>query len=103
MNTDIERLPKAPEGYACCNTGSDGSMTLFGPATPRQISHLVTVVDGGYRGNTLCGLTRFDERDPITWKIIRPADIPGWSMNGGVWGRGVVQEKCEKCWEGFDE
>lgn len=86
----IEPMPKAPPGYACCRVG--------GCTSNIQISHLVIEVDNGFHGPTLCGLTRFDSRDK-NYVIVRAADLPGWSMNGGVSGPDVAQEKCPTCWE----
>lgn len=61
-----------------------------------QITHLIRRNPrvpgqlGGTPGDTLCGLTRFD-RDG------KKADIPGWSVEGGVFGPDVQQIECEAC------
>lgn len=47
---------------------------------------------------TLCRLTRFDTRDPHTGSVLLPADLPGWSMGGGVSGPGVEQIECPDCY-----
>lgn len=63
-----------------------------------QTTHLVRRNEkGGTPGPTLCGLTRFDERDPETWALIEKADLPGWSVGGGVFGPGVEQVECQAC------
>lgn len=91
-------MPKPPPGFAACRV-HDGQQALIPVGATRQISHLVVAKrGGGYSGPTLCGLTRFDDRDPDTWQLIRPADLPGWSMNGGVSGPGIEQIVCEECW-----
>lgn len=85
-------LPEAPDGFACCR---------FHPEPATMESHLVVVVDGGFHGPTLCGLTRFDTLNK-NGDVVRPADIPGWDMNGGHHGPGVRQVQCGVCWERAD-
>lgn len=84
-----EPMPKPPAGYAACRVG-------YSP----QITHLVILDSAGSNGGrpTMCRLTRFDVKDPHTRKVMVPADLPGWSMSGGVSGPGVEQVKCEACW-----
>lgn len=60
----------------------------------KQTTHLVR------RGevDTICGLTRFDEYDPEDGtKVTRAADLPGWSVGGGLSGPGVKQIVCNDC------
>jgi hypothetical protein len=83
--------PKAPPGFSACRVYDNPSRT--------QTSHLVRYVGRGTPGRTLCGLTRFDDRDPETRELIRKADLPGWNMDGGVSGPGVAQQLCEPCWK----
>lgn len=92
-NSAPARMPNAPKGYACCRTSSGATHTS------EQTSHLVIWDSAGYHGPTLCGLTRFDHRDPETHEVTRPADLRGWSMDGGVYGPNVEQVKCPTCWE----
>ena len=82
-------LPVAPAGFITCVTGYNPHM-----------SHLVAVDAQGNNGGrpTVCGLTRFDQRDKTTGKLIRRADLPGWGLGGGVSGPTVVQERCTGCW-----
>src|SRR5690606_4506303 len=58
-----------------------------------QTSHLVRVVNGATPGRTLCGLSRFDSRPGAS-----DADLPGWSMGGGVFGPNVEQTQSSTCW-----
>lgn len=83
-----EPIPRAPEGFQVCNV-HDGRETITGYLATRQVNHLVAVPTSG---PTLCGLSRFGE----------DADLPGWSMGGGVYGPAVVQIKCEECWRSYD-
>lgn len=91
-NVRLREPWKAPRGFACCNVYRDRCQT----------SHLVMVQVKGFSkctpGPTLCGLSRFDEHDPETNRVTRKADLPGWSINGGVSGGGIVQVACESCW-----
>ena len=57
-----------------------------------QVTHLVPAVNGRPHGDTVCGLTRFDNSE--TGRI---ADLPGWSIGGGVFGPNVKQVDCEAC------
>jgi hypothetical protein len=77
----------------------DGTAPLRTTTGPNvQTTHLVRRSEnGGTPGDTLCGLTRFDRRDPETWAVIEEADIRGWSVGGGVFGPGVVQQNCAEC------
>ncbi len=77
-------IPKAPTGYQTCNV-HDGHQTLLAEGATRQVNHLVAVPTSG---PTLCGLTRFGPN----------ADLPGWSMGGGVYGPDVTQIECVECW-----
>jgi len=77
-------IPKAPAGYETCNV-HNGRQTVVATGATVQVNHLVAVPTSG---PTLCGLTRFGP----------DADLPGWSMGGGVSGGTVVQKKCSPCW-----
>lgn len=92
-----ETMPKAPAGFEACRV-HDGRQSLLADGATRQVTHLVALDENGSNGGrpTVCGLTRFDTGG-------RPADLPGWSMGGGVFGPGVTQERCEACWLGGDE
>lgn len=68
-----------------------------------QTTHLVRRVGRGTPGPTLCGLTRFDKRDPETYEVIEKADIGGWSVEGGVFGEDVAQIECPDCVEASRE
>lgn len=89
MSAKYDRMPEPPAGYAACRVGS-----------LRQITHLVILDSEGSNGGrpTMCRLTRFDTRDPGTGARLLLADLPGWSMGGGVEGPGVEQVKCPDCW-----
>ena len=83
-----ERMPTPPAGFEACRTG-------YSP----QITHLVILDDTGSNGGrpTLCRLTRF----PTCGKngeVLLDADLPGWSMGGGVQGPGVKQVECPDCY-----
>lgn len=92
-------IPTAPSGFATCNV-HNGAQTLLAPGATRQVNHLVRRGEhGGTPGDTLCGLTRFDRDD-------RPADLPGWTIGGGVSGPTIEQVRCGACWseaEHFDQ
>ena len=66
-------------------------MTLLGfDLGDVQTTHLVKLNErGGHGGPTVCGLSRFG----------KDADIPGWSMGGGVSGTTVRQDSCVPCFE----
>ena len=90
-------MPRPPAGYAACR------VFVHGPPQ-KQISHLVVVgAKGGFIGNTLCGLTRFDQRAEDGRAILRAADLSGWSMNGGTSGSNIEQVKCDECWKIADD
>lgn len=93
-------MPRPPKGYAACRV-YDGDHAPWTDGVTRQVTHLVALDDR--RGNggrpTVCGLTRFDERD-ADYVVTRPADLPSWSMDGGVRGPNVEQARCERCWDG---
>ena len=94
-------MPKPPTGYAACRV-HDGTQTLLAPGARRQVTHLVKLDERGSNGGrpTLCGLTRFPTYEIApdgSYKECRPADLPGWSMGGGVSGPGVVQKMCAEC------
>ena len=93
-------MPKAPVGYVACRVADRGGLI---PALPvRQVTHLVELDANGRNGGrpTVCGLTRFDERDPLGMTLLRAADLPGWGMGDtGVHGPGVEQVKCPGCWD----
>lgn len=84
MSAD-DRIPRPPAGFQTCNV-HDGRQDLWAAGATRQVNHLVVVGDGN--GPTLCGLTRFGQ----------DADLPGWSMGGGVSGPSIEQAPCEACW-----
>lgn len=80
---------QVPEGFQTCNTYRDGVQT----------NHLVRWVGEGHMRGTpgrtvLCGLTRFDSKPGAN-----DADLPGWSMGGGVFGPHIRQQACPACWE----
>lgn len=81
------RQPSPPGGFAICQTG-------VGARRSERINHLVRCNErGGTPGPTVCGLTRFDSKPGVS-----DADIPGWSMHGGLSGSGVTQTNCPACW-----
>ena len=81
-------IPRAPKGYQTCNV-HDGRQDLWAKGARRQVNHLVAVPTSG---PTLCGLTRFGPN----------ADLPGWSMGGGVSGPSIVQAPCPSCWQAVE-
>ncbi|QHB37207.1 hypothetical protein QDA03_gp34 [Microbacterium phage Terij] len=86
-------FPKAPKGYVACRT-------IQRNATH---THLVALDADGSNGGrpTVCGLTRFDKRDPETHTVIEKAGLPGWGMgDSGVQGIDVEQTTCEACYAG---
>lgn len=82
-------MPTPPDGFEACRVG-------YSP----QITHLVLADSKGSNGGrpTLCRLTRFPTLDPHTRKELLPADLPGWSMGGGVSGPSVEQVECSECY-----
>jgi hypothetical protein len=91
-----DEMPDPPEGYAACRT-MGGRMALFGDLGNEQTTHFVKLNERGrHSGPTVCGLTRFDTRN-AEGLVTRPADIPGWAMNGGVSGPEVIQTVCPDC------
>lgn len=82
-------MPTPPAGFAACRVG-------YNP----QITHLVMLDSKGSNGGrpTMCRLTRFDTKDPHTHEVLLRADLPGWSMGGGVSGRDVKQVECPECY-----
>lgn len=83
-------IPKAPPGFATCNV-HNGTQDLWAQGATRQVNHLVRREVHGTPGLTLCGLTRFDAYG-------RSADLPGWSIGGGVSGPNIEQTPCAACW-----
>lgn len=81
-------IPRPPKGYQTCNV-HDGRQDLWAKGARRQVNHLVAVPTSG---PTLCGLTRFG----------KDADLPGWSMGGGVSGPSIVQAPCPACWQAVE-
>lgn len=77
-----------PPGFQTCNVYRPG----VGESV--QTNHLVRWVGTGTPGPTMCGLTRFDSAMGA-----QDADLPGWSMGGGVFGPKVRQVACPDCWE----
>jgi hypothetical protein len=94
----VSGMPRPPKGYATCRV-HDGERKLIPLGAVRQITHLVTLDEQGRNMGrpTVCGLTRFDQRNE-QHEVVHPADLPGWSMGGGVAGPGIEQVKCEPCW-----
>ena len=89
--TDVRKfgpMPTPPKGFAACRTG-------WNP----QITHLVILDSAGSNGGrpTLCRLTRFPTRGK-NGETLLEADLPGWSMGGGVSGPGVEQIECPACY-----
>lgn len=86
-------MPRPPEGFEACRVG-------YNP----QITHLVLCDSKGNAGRpTMCRLTRFPDRDRETGKVLLKADLPGWSMGGGVMGPDVQQIECPECWARIGE
>lgn len=82
------KMPKPPAGFEACRVGS-------GP----QVTHLVLCDSKGNGGRpTMCRLTRFDTKDRETGKVLLRADLPGWSMGGGVSGPSVEHIECPECY-----
>lgn len=96
---EFEHMPKPPNGYATCRV-HDGEQKLLALGARRQVTHLVALDEVGSNGGrpTVCGLTRFDKRNE-QYEVVRPADLPGWSMGGGVYGPGVKQARCWACFD----
>lgn len=92
-------MPAAPPGFETCRV-HDGSQDLMATGAARQVTHLVALDAKGSNGGrpTVCGLSRFDRRDDHH-RVVRRADLSGWSMGGGVSGPGVVQVACEGCFD----
>lgn len=88
-STAAAPMPEPPEGYAACRTG-------YSP----QVTHLVILDSQGSNGGrpTMCRLTRFPTLDPHTGKVLLRADLPGWSLGGGVSGPRVQQVECPDCY-----
>lgn len=83
-------IPAAPAGFLTCNV-HNGRQDLAADGATVQVNHLVAANGrGGTPGDTVCGLTRFGPN----------ADLPGWSMGGGVFGPAITQHKCPACWAG---
>lgn len=90
-------FPPAPKGYEACRTIVAGANATH--------THLVALDAQGSNGGrpTVCGLTRFDKRDPETHKVIERAGLPGWGMgDSGVTGIDVDQTKCDACYAGAE-
>lgn len=82
----IEKV-SPPRGFDTCNVYRGNVQT----------SHLVRLVGNGTPGPTMCGLTRFDQRNE-DYEVVRKADLPGWSMRGGgCFGPGIEQRPCAPC------
>ena len=83
-----EPMPQPPAGFAACRVG-------YSP----QVTHLVMLDSKGSNGGrpTMCRLTRFDTRD-VDGSVLLAADLPGWSMGGGVTGYDVKQVECPACY-----
>lgn len=94
MPTDLHYMPPAPEGFVACRT-----MHYKG-----QTTHLVALDEKGSNGGrpTVCGLTRFDDRDEDGRPIPNTAGLPGWGLNGGHSGPNVEQIKCAGCYAVVD-
>ena len=87
-------MPDPPAGFAACRV-HDGRQSLLADGATRQVTHLVELdEEGNNMGRpTVCGLTRFDSEPGA-----KDADLPGWSMGGGIYGPDVEQVRCEGCW-----
>ena len=95
VRADARERIAIPPGFVACRSCRDSVQTV----------HLVALDEHGRNGGrpTVCGLTRFDERDPDSDEVVRPADLPGWSMGGGgIFGPATVQRACPKCWQEVD-
>jgi hypothetical protein len=81
-------MPEPPKGYAACRVGYSS-----------QVTHLVILDSKGSNGGrpTMCRLTRFPTRG-ADGETLLSADLPGWSMGGGVSGPGVKQIECPDCY-----
>lgn len=92
QSAEFERMPKPPEGFEACRVGSNP-----------QVTHLVILDSTGSNGGrpTLCRLTRFRTRG-TDGELLLDADLPGWSMGGGVEGPGVRQIECDDCYDRLD-
>lgn len=85
-------FPPAPKGFVACRV-------ILPHAT---LTHLVELDEKGSNGGrpTMCGLTRFDDRDSDGRPIPHTAGLPGWGMgDSGISGPGVDQIKCGGCYE----
>lgn len=88
----MSSFPPAPAGYVACRT------TLRGAT----LTHLVQLDEKGSNGGrpTVCGLTRFDDRDADGRPIPGTAGLPGWGMgNSGVFGPHWKQVTCDDCYQ----
>ena len=87
------RFPPPPAGYEACRT----------ILTNATLTHLIELDEHGSNGGrpTVCGLTRFDDRDPDGRTIPNTAGLPGWGLgDSGVTGPGVIQIRCLDCYNG---
>ncbi len=95
-------MPPAPAGFVACRV-HDGDQKLLALGARRQVTHLVRLDEKGSNGGrpTVCGLSRFPSTEWVDGEQrTRPPDLPGWGMGGsGVYGPGIVQERCEACFE----
>lgn len=84
-------FPPAPAGFVACRV-------MLPSAT---LTHLVALDEKGSNGGrpTVCGLTRFDDRDENGRPIEGSAGLPGWGMgDSGQAGPGVDQIRCAECY-----
>lgn len=81
-----DRLPSPPAGFKALRC-HDGTQDLWAVGATCQVTHLIVTQSEG----TLCGLTLFARNG-------RRADIPGWSVGGGVFGPLVEQIRCDECY-----
>lgn len=90
MSTPHE-MPEPLPGHETCRTSSGSTQT----------THLVSLDEYGSNGGrpTVCGLSRFDRYSADGRRIPGTADLPGWSMGGGISGPGVVQIQCPGCYK----
>lgn len=91
MTNDLHEKPKAPVEFVACRSFKQDVQT----------THLVALDEQGSNGGrpTVCGLTRFDDRDPDGRPIPNTAGLPGWGMGySGISGPGVTQVPCERCY-----
>lgn len=90
--TTLHAMPDPLPGHEACRTWDGGGRS--------QTTHLVALDEKGSNGGrpTVCGLSRFDRYSSDGRSIPGTADLPGWSMGGGLSGPGVIQVRCPGCY-----